>query len=198
MNTQLKKNRILIIVIFAMSIIPFLIAWYLAKNPAALRLGASNGDLITPPLPIAISEFSGYDPFSAEKINELQGHWVLVNLVPNNQCGPVCEDALYKSRQLSLMLGKDIPRIRRAAIVMAKNAQPVFSADWQTDGRLLKVEISSELSAKLQAIAGQSITEGMLFIMDPLGNLMMKYPVGYDPYKVRNDLSKLLKISQIG
>jgi hypothetical protein len=31
-----------------------------------------------------------------------------------------------------------------------------------------------------------------------LGNLMMKYPTNYDPYKVRNDLSKLLRISQIG
>jgi hypothetical protein len=34
--------------------------------------------------------------------------------------------------------------------------------------------------------------------MDPLGNLMMKYAPGFDPYKVRNDLSKLLRISQIG
>jgi hypothetical protein len=34
--------------------------------------------------------------------------------------------------------------------------------------------------------------------MDPLGNLMMQYDPGFDPYDVKKDLKKLLKISQIG
>lgn len=36
------------------------------------------------------------------------------------------------------------------------------------------------------------------FLMDPLGNIMMQYESGFDPYKVKSDLHKLLKISQIG
>ena len=197
MNTQLKKNRLTIIGIFAMSIIPFGIAWYLAEHPGSLHLGVSNGSLITPPLTTELSDYSGYDQFTSSNLKELQGHWVLVNLVPEAECGVVCAETLYKSRQLSLMMGKDIARIRRAAIVLAKTAQPVFNPEWQADARLLKVEISPALREKLAAISTQS-PAGMLLIMDPMGNLMMTYPAGYDPYQVRNDLGKLLRISQIG
>ncbi|MGZ4999137.1 MAG: hypothetical protein ACXV7F_02475, partial [Methylomonas sp.] len=122
MNTQHKKNRLTILVIFAMSIIPFAIAWYLAKNPDNVRLGTNNGDLITPAVPTELNEFSGYDAFSAENIKELQGHWVLINPVPAGQCGEVCQEALLKTRQLTLMMGKDIARIRRVAVMFEKNA----------------------------------------------------------------------------
>ncbi|MDD1620616.1 MAG: hypothetical protein LUQ11_03970 [Methylococcaceae bacterium] len=198
MNTQHKKNRLTILVIFAMSVIPFVIAWYLAKNPDTVRLGTNNGDLINPPVPTEFGEFSGYDAFTAENLKELQGHWVLINPVSETQCGEVCRDALHKTRQISLMMGKDISRIRRAAILFEKTDRSPFSGEWQDDARLLKIVASTPLHEKLGKIAGSPIAEGMLLIMDPLGNLMMKYPASFDPYKVRNDLSKLLRISQIG
>lgn len=198
MNTQHKKNRVTILVIFAMSIIPFGVAWYLAKNPDTVKLGTNNGDLINPPVPTEFSEFSGYDAFSAENLKELQGHWVLINPVSETQCGETCRDALHKTRQITLMMGKDISRIRRTAILFEKPERSPFSAEWQDDARLLKTLASAPLHEKLNRIAGSPIEEGMLLIMDPLGNLMMKYPAGFDPYKVRNDLSKLLRISQIG
>jgi hypothetical protein len=40
--------------------------------------------------------------------------------------------------------------------------------------------------------------EGMLFLIDPLGNLMMQYEAGFNTYKVKDDLMHLLRISQIG
>jgi len=181
-----------------MSIIPFAIAWYFAENPQILKLGTNNGELITPPVTTEFSEFSGYDSFTAENLKELQGHWVLVNLTPGNACGAGCEDALYKSRQILLMLGKDISRLRRATVLFANTGTPALSADWLADGHLLKLLAAPTLQAKLEQITGQPANEGMLLIMDPLGNLMMKYPAGYDPYQVKNDLTKLLKISQIG
>ncbi len=198
MNTQHKKNRITILVIFAMSIIPFGIAWYLAENPNTVKLGTNNGDLITPPVPTEFGEFSGYDSFTAENLKELQGHWVLINPVSEKQCGDACRDALHKTRQITLMMGKDISRIRRAAIMFERYDQPPFTGEWQDDARLLKTLASTPLHEKLGKITGSPIAEGMLLIMDPLGNLMMKYPAGFDPYKVKNDLSKLLRISQIG
>ncbi len=198
MNTQHKKNRITILVIFAMSVIPFAIAWYLAENPEKVRLGTNNGDLIAPPVPTELSDFSGYDAFSDENLKELQGHWILINPVPDTTCGEVCQDALHKTRQLTLMMGKDIARIRRVAVMFEKNGQSPLTGEWQEDARLLKTLASGPLHEKLGKIIGKSQSEGMLLIMDPLGNLMMKYPAGYDPYKVKNDLSKLLRISQIG
>ena len=196
MTTQLKKNRLTILLIFAMSVIPFGIAWYLAEHPQVVQLGTNNGELITPPLTTELLAFTGYDDFSAQNLKELQGHWIMVNVLPNGPCSETCQDALHKTRQISLMMGKDIARIRRLAVLygMQPNA---FPKEWQDDARLLKAVVSPALQNSLRTLAAGG-EEGLLLIMDPLGNLMMKYPAGYDPYKVRNDLSKLLRISQIG
>jgi hypothetical protein len=42
------------------------------------------------------------------------------------------------------------------------------------------------------------VPDGMLFLIDPLGNLMMQYEPGFNTYKVKDDLMHLLRISQIG
>lgn len=186
----------IILLIFAMSIIPFSIAWYLAENPGKISLGTNNGDLIAPPETTEPGDVVGFDSFSAENLKELHGHWVLINLLPQGQCQQSCLDALHKTRQITLMMGKDIARIRRLAMLLGNSGQP-FSKEWQDDARLLKVLPSATLRDKIYKITGGS-QDGALLIMDPLGNLMMKYSAGYDPYKVRNDLSKLLRISQIG
>jgi len=174
-----------------------MVAWYLASNPGALRLGTNNGDLITPPQTTQPDDFKGADNFSSEHFNELQGHWVLVNVVQQAECLQVCLDSLHKSRQITLMMGKDIARIRRLALLEAGTTVQILTQEWQDDARLIKASASPRLVEAVTRVVGK-LEPGMLVIMDPLGNLMMKYAVGYDPYKVRNDLSKLLRISQIG
>lgn len=199
MNTQHnKKNRITILAILAMSVVPFAIAWYLAENPEKVKLGTNKGDLITPPVTTEYSEFSGYDAFTSDNLQELKGHWVLINLVPQNQCRQACEEALHKTRQITLMMGKDISRIRRVSLMYGKTDAPVYSGEWQADAHLLKTVASAQLREKLVKINPDQLTDGVLLLMDPLGNLMMKYAAGYDPYQVKNDLGKLLRISQIG
>jgi hypothetical protein len=197
-TTQLNKNHLTIIAIFAMSVIPFMIAWYFADHPDLVRLGVSNGNLITPPITTEYSEFTGYDDFSAQNLQELHGHWVLINVVQQNPCSAACQDALYKSRQITLMLGKDIARLRRVAAMPEIIREPALSGEWLEDGRLIKVKTTASLQQKFAKIFAGPITEGSMLLMDPLGNLMMKYPAGFDPYQVKNDLSKLLRISQIG
>jgi hypothetical protein len=93
-------------------------------------------------------------------------------------------------------MGKDIARIRRLAVIFQQKEQPL-PKQWQDDARLLKVVPSVKLQETIAKVFSNTEVGGLL-IMDPLGNLMMKYPPGYDPYNVRNDLSKLLRISQIG
>ena len=183
-------------VIFALSIIPFLIAWFMAKNPEIVKLGTNNGQLISPPVTTEFTDFAGYDAFSAEHLDELKGHWVLINVVGKDGCQAPCQDALYKTHQIGLMMGKEIARIRRLALLTdTKGLQ--LPKQWIDDARLLKSTPSEALRSALHKLGAGAETGGLL-LMDPLGNLMMQYPAGYDPYKVRNDLSKLLRISQIG
>jgi hypothetical protein len=152
--------------------------------------------LISPAVPLELNEFAGHDTFTSENLKELQGHWLLVNMVPDAQCAQACQDGLYKTQQITLMMGKDIARIRRLAVIFQQKEQPL-PKQWQDDARLLKVVPSVKLQETIAKVFSNTEVGGLL-IMDPLGNLMMKYPPGYDPYNVRNDLSKLLRISQIG
>ncbi len=109
MNNQQKKNRLLILAIFGMTIIPFLIAWDLKENPGLVKGTTNSGQLIIPPIATERTDFTGFDPFSAENMGELAGHWLIVNVIPNNGCNEICLDALLKTKQLRLMLNKELP-----------------------------------------------------------------------------------------
>lgn len=198
MNNQQKKNRKLILIIFGMSIIPFLFAWYLKEHPNLLKGATNHGELIIPTLLTERSDLVGIDSFSAENIDELIGRWVLINVVPDADCDQICLDAVYKSKQLLLMMGKELTRIRRTVVLLNPDAEQHLKTWWQDDDRLLKTRPSSSLLKQLAKLNGTGIANGMLLIMDPLGNIMMRYQPGFNPYDVKSDLRKLLSVSQIG
>jgi len=245
MIEQQLKNRIFIVGIFSMSIIPFLIAWGLSGQGGIVKGQTNKGELISPVVTTEASDFIGFDAFSSDNIGELKQHWLMVNVIPQNTCPPVCLEALLKTKQLRLMLGKDLLRTRRLALVLGDLASDKASQLWLKDtllwrlkasenptdaalylslqqedklleealvarllaqenrelalrSELIRAKPSAALAAKLKTIRKGEIPNGMLFIIDPLGNVMMQYEPGFDPYKVKSDLMHLLKISQIG
>jgi hypothetical protein len=199
MANQQKKNRILILVIFGMSIIPFLIAWGLKQNPEILKGRTNNGLLITPPIPTERNDLTGFDQFSADHMTELSGHWLIVNVIPNSDCNKRCLEAVYKTKQLQLMMNKDLTRTRRVVVIFKDVTSEIANRWWgQEDKFLLKVKPNNALVKKIAEIRQGAVPDGMLLLMDPLGNLMMQYEPGFDPYKVKSDLMHLLRISQIG
>lgn len=199
MTPQQRKNRQLIIGIFAMSIIPFSIAWFLAKNPDLTPSSINKGQLIKPVITTERSDFSGFDTFSQENLKELEAHWLIVNVIPKAQCDEVCLDALHKSRQLRLMLNKELVRTRRAVLVLDTNTQSETAANWwKEDIDLLRLKPDTAVIEKLNLLYNGQIPDGALLLVDPLGNFMMQYAPQFNPYDVKSDLMHLLKISQIG
>ncbi len=229
MTDQKKKNQRTIIILALMTIVPFSIAWYLTTDPN-FRPGSTNkGQLIIPVITTKRVELQGIDPFSIENIDELKGHWVMLNIIQTKQCDKVCADAIHATKQIRLMINKELTRVRRAVIVMQGEQQKDYllwkrqgdrllkleSTEyrklgdtekknqhqlswWEKDYRLIKVKSNVALTKKIQKLLGTSMTGGQLILMDPLGNLMMQYKSGFDPYAVKRDLKKLLRISQIG
>jgi hypothetical protein len=198
MISQHLKNRLIIVVLFLMAIIPFLIAVIYKQNPELLPGRSNKGQLIIPPVLTDRNEVSGFDKFSSEHLDELKGHWLLINVVTGSDCNQVCIDAIHKSRQIQLMLNKDFTRTRRVAVISKDVNSTVSDQAWMNDRALLKLRPKQSFLDKLSQVEAGSIPEGMLFLMDPLGNLMMQYESGFDPYQVKSDLSHLLRISQIG
>ena len=198
MNNQKNKNHLLILGIFGMSIIPFLIAWGLKENPELVKGQTNIGQLIMPPVTTERSDLTGFDKFSADNMGELSGHWLLVNVIPNNECNEICMEAIHKTKQLRLMLNKELTRTRRIVILLKDVEPETASKWWLDDNTLLRVRPNDAMSKKIAEIRQGNVPDGMLFIMDPLGNLMMQYEPGFDPYGVKSDLMHLLRISQIG
>jgi hypothetical protein len=198
MNKNHKKNNRTIILIFSISLIPFIYAWYLAANVSWTGKGTNNGDLVIPPLTTELNEFIGFDDFSQKNMKEIKGHWVLINVMPNKLCNELCQQAIHKTKQLRLMMSKELTRIRRVVIILPEVNKETAKQWWKDDTRLLRANAASSLLQKLKKIRKAEIPEGMLFLMDPFGNLMMQYEPNFDPYKVKKDLKKLLRISQIG
>jgi hypothetical protein len=200
MTPQQRKNRQLIIGIFAMSIIPFSIAWFLAKNPELLTPAVTNhGHLITPIITTERTDFQGFDTFSQENLKELDAHWLIVNVIPKTDCTETCLDAIYKSRQLRLMLNKELVRTRRAVLVLDSSVSPETTANWwKEDSDLLRLKPNAAVIEKLNLLYNGQIPEGVLLLVDPLGNFMMQYAPNFNPYDAKSDLMHLLKISQIG
>lgn len=198
MNKQLRRNRILIVGIFAMSIIPVIIAWTIFLHPSWLSDKTNLGKLITPPVPTERNDLLGIDSFSRANMKELPGHWIMINLIPKQECTVNCKEAIYKTKQMRLMLNKGLIRTRRVVILLADFDVEVVKSLWEKDERLLRARPSQHLLNKLLEIRKGAVPDGMLLIMDPLGNLMMQYDPDFDPYDVIKDLKKLFKVSQIG
>jgi hypothetical protein len=200
MTPQQRKNRQLIIGIFAMSIIPFGIAWFLAKNPELLTPAVTNhGHLITPIITTERTDFQGFDTFSQDNLKELDAHWLIVNVIPKTDCAETCLDAIYKSRQLRLMLNKELVRTRRAVLILDSSVSQDSAANWwKEDSDLLRLKPNAAVIEKLNLLYNGQIPEGVLLLVDPLGNFMMQYAPNFNPYDAKSDLMHLLKISQIG
>ena len=130
MISQQIKNRLVIVVLFLMAIVPFMIAVIYKQNPELLPGKTNKGQLIIPPILTDRSEVSGFDKFSSEHLDELKGHWLLINVITGRNCDQVCTEAIHKSRQIQLMLNKDFTRTRRVAVILAELNSAVSGPTW--------------------------------------------------------------------
>ena len=148
----------------------------------------NNGELLDPPrdlsgLVVAASG-SGQSPASTL----LAGQWSLVHVV-DVDCGPQCQDALVETRQVRTALGKDADRVLR---VLFTQGAPLSDL-----GAELQREHPDLVTARLASTATW-LRSDSVWLADPLGNLILRYPPGYASRGLLKDLKRLLKLSKIG
>jgi hypothetical protein len=195
-----RRSRWTIVLIASICFIPFAAAWYMAKNPQLTkeRQRANYGHLIDPAHPFEYADFFETPLTKAEDLPEIKGRWVMLQIAAGPSCGEACRAAAFKTGQMRLMLNKEISRVRRL-LLLPGQTDPAAIREWvEQDPTLIVVGMSAALRQKLQDAAGVPLTEGMLLLLDPFANAMMRYDPGFDPYGVVRDLQRLLRISQIG
>jgi hypothetical protein len=144
-------------------------------------------------LPRAGAAASGGEALAAA--NVLSGKWSLV-YIGRGDCDADCRNALYFMRQTHFGLANLMPRVQRVFLVTADCCDRKFLAREQPN--LITLNADSAAAAPLLAQFPAERRAATIFVVDPRGNLMMRYDAHEDPKGLRNDLKKLLALSHIG
>ncbi len=152
------------------------------------------GELIEPQRPLPDVTASTLDG-SPVNLRTLKGQWLLVSVAPAS-CDAYCAQRLYLQRQLREGLGKDKSRLDWVWLV--SDGAPVADAlrPALKEATVLRVP-QADLAQWLQPQAGLVLAEH-LYLVDPLGNWMMRFPPQIDTQgavKLRRDLDRLLRAS---
>ncbi len=178
--------------IAAIALIPFLLARYYAQHPQLIAKRSNYGTLITPAQPLAYE-----DLLASSGLQQAKGRWIRLQILPSGAaCGAACRETSHTTRQIHLLLNKDIVRVRR--LILSGNPDFVQGGGDKDDPDLLRGLATPVLSETLTQVLGRPLEEGMLILIDPFANAMMWYPPGFDPYGVLRDIKHLLRASQIG
>lgn len=180
-----------ILAICAAPVVASYLAYYVIKPQARTNYGT----LLDPrsyPMPALDASTLDGKPGGLEAY---RGKWIMLQ-VNDADCPQACQDKLFQMRQLRLTQGRDQDRIERVWLVTDR--QPVTTLLLREyDGtRLLRVKPQA-LQAWLPGTAGTTPADH-IYLIDPLGNLMMRFPKNGDPNKIKKDLTRLLKASSIG
>ena len=126
----------------------------------------------------------------------LVGKWSLV-VIGNGEsgCDTSCRDTLIYARQTWLSLGKYASRAQRVLLTGGACCDEQY-LQHEHQGLVLLRATTADMLALLQAFPAPLAHS--IFIVDPLGNLMMRYDAQADPKGLREDLKKLLDLSHIG
>jgi cytochrome oxidase Cu insertion factor (SCO1/SenC/PrrC family) len=174
-------------------VLAFLLYYGTGWRPAA---HVNHGTLITPPRPLPESSLVRLLPENATAAPPLfPGKWSLV-YVGNGACDGDCHAALYVMRQTRLSLNNDMGRVARVFLVTADCCDRAFL---EAEHPGLDVRDAADARGRLLLAAFPAGERAhTLFLVDPLGNLMMSYDARQNPHGLLEDLKKLLRLSQIG
>ena len=158
--------------------------------------GRTNySELIAPPRPVPsdlpLTDLRG----AAVKAESLKGQWLLV-VVAGGACDATCERHLWLQRQLRETLGREKDRLDKVWLITdaaAPRAQTLDAILTNTQASVLRVP-QAALAQWLQPARGQALADH-LYIVDPLGNWMMRVPPEAEPGKLKRDVEKLLRAS---
>jgi len=199
-QTEMKKSKpqsrgrwklLLVLAICASPLVFSYLTYYVIK-PVSRN---NYGTLLDPrqyPMPVLHGVLQGG---AAQELTAYKGKWIMLQ-VSASDCQKKCQDALFAMRQLRLMQGKDMDRIERVLLVPDDQPMDTLLIRQLEDTHILRVD-GKAVEAWLPTESDTTVQDRM-YLIDPLGNLMMRYPVDADPNKVKKDIVKLLKASSIG
>jgi hypothetical protein len=156
--------------------------------------GRTNyGELIEPQRPVPALPLKALDGADFD-LRELRGHWVLL-MVDGGDCAEPCVDKLFHMRQQRTMTGKDRERVERVWLITDAAPLPIMLMREFEGTHFVRVPAPPLRDLLPLPETPGARLEDHIWIIDPAGNLMMRWPKNPDPSRTKRDLSRLLKAS---
>jgi hypothetical protein len=190
MNTSVDKLRTrnlrTVGVLAALFLLPLALSFWMYYGAEWHPTGRTNhGDLIQPPRPLPLAQL----PDAAA----LRDKWSLV-YIGRGECDTACRNALILMRQTRLSLNNEMTRVNRVLLADGGCCDREF-LDHEHPGLIVLDALPAQ--ALLHSFPTKDRADSV-FVVDPLGNLMMRYDARDNPKGLLQDLQKLLKLSHIG
>lgn len=213
---KVTRTRIKAAALILMVVVPITLATWTFQT--AMESGTfvgttNNGNLINPPMDVTgldMRDADGELQFRSfeERIEGVDADdyvpepWLMV-MVSTRGCDQACLDRIHGLRQLHVTLGADQPRVRRY-FLHADNAslpdalRERFREQFPSMGlsrgdaqrirsSLVNADVTTDLDSDLH-----------IFLVDPVGNVMMWYDSSHTLDQIQDDLERLLEFSSLG
>jgi hypothetical protein len=194
MQDSRARGRRTLLIVAAVFFVPVAVAFTLYYGKLWRPAGSSSkGELIEPARPLTVAGLRHADGSPADA-SVFADKWTLL-YVGDGRCDDACRAALVFGRQSRLALNNEMTRVQRVFLATGNCCDSAYFA--REHAGLIALDASSpEAAALLKQFPGEH--EHTLFIVDPLGNLMMRHDASHTTKDLLSDLKKLLKLSHIG
>lgn len=184
-----KSNRRKFLLLLALMSAPVFVSYalyYFEYRPASTHYG----ELL--PIVKVTGTGTNFKDNTILRMKDLHGKWVLLT-VDSGRCDEACKNKLYFMRQVRLVQNKEKHRIERLWLIndgVAPDAELVK----QYEGTFF---VNAKDSGILSHIESSDIHSKHIYLIDPIGNLMMRFPEDIDGTKMGQDIKRLLHVSQL-
>lgn len=191
-----RRGRLIALSIFAIAFLPVILAsvmYYAGWGTTGAT--ANKGELIQPVGTVA--EFGFVGPQNESLADRFypateEAKWLVLTLAQD--CGEACKSALHQNRQVHIALGRESDRVERALWAPGLAAQEL-----EDYPELMRVELAAGKALPDNLPGDGNLAESyQTYVIDPNGNVVLRYDRSNSGEDLLDDLKRLLRISNIG
>lgn len=191
---RLRSGRLRMLLVLFVCALPVAASYFTYYVIRPGGQGAAYSQLIQPTAPMPAIDARKLDG-NTLTLSSLKGQWLLV-VVADSRCGEACERRLYMQRQLREMMGRERDRIDKLWLITDEGPlAPALRAALEATPAMHLLRVPREaVAAWLRPEPGHALDDH-LYVVDPMGEWMMRAPANPDPSKLKRDIDRLLRAS---
>jgi cytochrome oxidase Cu insertion factor (SCO1/SenC/PrrC family) len=201
LSTPSNRSRLTLIFVVICAILPIAASVYLFVTDWRPSTTVNHGELITPARPVTDQALQNLDGEPVSVLDKLQRNWTMIYF-GSSACDEACMSNLFRMRQTHIAQGRDSERVQTVFVVADDMVLPTLKSRL-ADYAQMQVWLADEAAmSKFANDFGMGQTQLLqqqhIYLVDPMGNLFMRYAPDVDPAGLRKDLGRVLTFSGAG